>query len=135
MSSGRSSSRSKGDVWLFLGEVLVEGFARLEFFGRGAESDPGRPSVRGDNPTVQRIVPGSASRDADGKPVMDPGSSSYVATFDGKDVFAGLVGAEYLRRGGDHFRQVALGDGAAWICYPDVGIADLIPVPRLSRGA
>ena len=22
-----------------------------------------------------------------------------------------------------------------WICYPDVGIADLIPVPRLSRGA
>ena len=26
-----------------------------------------------------------------------------------------------------------LGDGAAWICYPDIGIADLIPVPRLSR--
>ena len=72
--------------------------------------------------------------DEDGKPVMDPGSSSYVATFDGKDALAGLVEAEYLRRGGNHFRQVvALGDGAAWICYPDVGIADLIPVPRLSR--
>ena len=54
--------------------------------------------------------------DSKGRPVMDPGSSSYVATFDGKDTLAGLVGAEYLRRGGDHFRQVvALGDGAAWI--------------------
>jgi hypothetical protein len=54
--------------------------------------------------------------DADGKPVMDPGSSTYVATFDGKDALAGLVEAEYLRRGGEHFRQVvALGDGAAWI--------------------
>ena len=31
---------------------------------------------------------------------MDPGSSSYVATFDGKGTLAGLVGAEYLRRGG-----------------------------------
>ena len=47
---------------------------------------------------------------------MDPGSSTYVATFDGKDALAGLVEAEYLRRGGEHFRQVvALGDGAAWI--------------------
>ena len=26
-----------------------------------------------------------------------------------------------------------LDDGAPWICYPDIGIADLIPVPRLSR--
>jgi hypothetical protein len=53
---------------------------------------------------------------SDGKPVIDPGSSSYVATFDGKDALAGLVEAEYLRRGGGHFRQVvALGDGAAWI--------------------
>jgi hypothetical protein len=54
--------------------------------------------------------------DSDGNPVTDPGSSSYVATFDGKDALAGLVEAEYLRRGGDHFRQiVALGDGATWI--------------------
>ncbi|HTT55369.1 MAG TPA: ISKra4 family transposase [Streptosporangiaceae bacterium] len=54
--------------------------------------------------------------DDDGKPVMDPGSSSYVATFDGKDTLAELVEAEYLRRGGEHFRQVvAIGDGAAWI--------------------
>lgn len=54
--------------------------------------------------------------DEDGRPVMDPDSSTYVATFGGKDVLAGLVEAEYLRRGGEHFRQVvALGDGAAWI--------------------
>ena len=54
--------------------------------------------------------------DSDGKPVMDPASSSYVATFDGKDALAGQVEAEYLRRGGEHFRQVvAIGDGAAWI--------------------
>jgi hypothetical protein len=54
--------------------------------------------------------------DDDGRPVTDPGSSSYVATFDGKDALAELVEAEYLRRGGEHFRQVvAIGDGAAWI--------------------
>ncbi|MGH3409809.1 MAG: ISKra4-like element ISDesp4 family transposase, partial [Streptosporangiaceae bacterium] len=54
--------------------------------------------------------------DHKGRPVMDPGSSSYVATFDGKDALADLVQAEYLRRGGGHFRQVvAIGDGAAWI--------------------
>jgi hypothetical protein len=54
--------------------------------------------------------------DDDGRPVMDPGSSSYAFTFDGKNALEPLVEAEYLRRGGDHFRQVvALGDGAAWI--------------------
>ncbi len=54
--------------------------------------------------------------DDDGNPVMDPGSTSYVATFDGKDALTELVEAEYLRRGGEHFRQVvAIGDGAAWI--------------------
>jgi hypothetical protein len=57
-----------------------------------------------------------SGRDAGGRPVTDPRSSSYVATFDGKDALAGLVGAEYLRRGGEHVRQVvAIGDGAAWI--------------------
>ena len=54
--------------------------------------------------------------DDEGRPVTDPGSSSYAFTFDGKDALAGFVKAEYLRRGGEHFRQVvALGDGAAWI--------------------
>jgi hypothetical protein len=54
--------------------------------------------------------------DSEGRPVTDPGSSTYAATFDGKDALARLVKAEYLRRGGEHHRQVvALGDGAAWI--------------------
>ena len=54
--------------------------------------------------------------DQDGRPVTDPGSSTYAFSFDGKDALAALVKAEYLRRGGEHFRQVvAIGDGAAWI--------------------
>jgi hypothetical protein len=74
--------------------------------------------------------------DAGGRPVMDPGSSTYTFTFDGKDALARLVKAEYLRRGGEYHRQVVvIGDGAAWICYPDIGIADLIPGTRLSRCA
>jgi hypothetical protein len=74
--------------------------------------------------------------DKDGYPVRDQDSSSYVATFEPAHVFAGLVEAEGIRRGAGHVRQLTiLGDGAAWICYPDVGIADLIPVTRLSRCA
>jgi hypothetical protein len=54
--------------------------------------------------------------DEEGRPVTDPGSSTYVATFDGRDALAGLVRAEYTRRRGEHHRQVvALGDGAAWL--------------------
>jgi len=72
--------------------------------------------------------------DDDGYPVRDRESSSYVATLEPVSVFTDLVKAEGIRRGADRVRQfTVLGDGAAWICYPDVGIADLIPVPRLSR--
>jgi hypothetical protein len=86
-----------------------------------ASETGGRPGKDGDKQAGTREVKlarfFTVSRlDDDGRPVMDPGSSTYVATFDGKDAFAGLAGAEYLRRGGEHFRQVvALGDGAAWI--------------------
>jgi hypothetical protein len=72
--------------------------------------------------------------DQKGYPVRDPGSASYIATFEPASVFAGLVEAEGIRRGASHVRQFTIiGDGAPWICYPDVGIADLIPVTRLSR--
>jgi hypothetical protein len=41
-------------------------------------------------------------------------------TFEPAGVFADLVKAEGTRRGADHVRQLTiLGDGAAWICYPD----------------
>jgi hypothetical protein len=87
---------------------------------RASETE-GRPGKDGDKQAGTREVKlarfFTVSRlDDDGRPVMDPGSSTYVATFDGKDALAELAGAEYLRRGGEHFRQVvALGDGAAWI--------------------
>ncbi|MGH3163801.1 MAG: ISKra4 family transposase [Streptosporangiaceae bacterium] len=78
--------------------------------GKGADGTAGTREVK-----LARFFTVSAL-DAGGRPVMDPGSSSYVATFDGKDTLAELVEAEYLRRGGEHFRQVvAIGDGAAWI--------------------
>ncbi len=77
-----------------------------------ARARTGRPApARSSSPVLHRVPPGRRRPPGDG-----PGSSSYVATFDGKDALARLVKAEYLRRGGGHFRQVvALGDGAAWI--------------------
>jgi hypothetical protein len=78
--------------------------------GKGEDGSAGTREVK-----LARLFTVSALDD-DGRPVTDPGSSSYVATFDGKDALARLVKAEYLRRGGEHHRQVvALGDGAAWI--------------------
>jgi hypothetical protein len=54
--------------------------------------------------------------DDKGYPLRDPGSSSYIATFEPASVFAGLVEAEGIRRGAGHVRQLTiLGDGAAWI--------------------
>jgi hypothetical protein len=54
--------------------------------------------------------------DDDGHPVRDPGSSSYLATFQPAARFAPLVDAEARRRGAEHVRQlVVLGDGAVWI--------------------
>ena len=56
------------------------------------------------------------ARGTDGHPVRDPGSSSYLATFDPAARFGQLVDAEARRRGSEHIRQlVVLGDGAAWI--------------------
>jgi hypothetical protein len=54
--------------------------------------------------------------DEKGRPVRDPGSSSYLASFAPASEFAPLVEAEARRRGAEHIRQlVVLGDGAAWI--------------------
>jgi hypothetical protein len=50
------------------------------------------------------------------RPVRDPDSSSYLASFAPAAEFATLVHAEARRRGADHIRQlVVLGDGAPWI--------------------
>ncbi len=54
--------------------------------------------------------------DEEGRPVRDPRSSSYLATFAPAAGFGILMAAEARRRGADHIRQlVMLGDGAAWI--------------------
>jgi len=84
-----------------------------ETAGRAGKGEDGQAGTR--EVKLARLF--TVSRlDEHGRPVMDPGSSTYVATFDGKDALAGLVRAEYLRRGGEHHRQVvAVGDGAAWI--------------------
>jgi hypothetical protein len=56
------------------------------------------------------------SLDEDGRPVRDPGSSSYLATFAPAAQFGTLMAAEARRRGAGHVRQlVILGDGAHWI--------------------
>ncbi|HEX9498877.1 MAG TPA: ISKra4 family transposase [Mycobacterium sp.] len=54
--------------------------------------------------------------DDDGRPVRDPDTSTYLASFAPADQFAPLVHAEARRRGCEHIRQlVVLGDGATWI--------------------
>ena len=54
--------------------------------------------------------------DARGRPVRDPDSTSYVATFEPAATFGQAALAESRRRGAEHIRQlVVLGDGAAWI--------------------
>ncbi len=54
--------------------------------------------------------------DEKGRPVRDPGSSSYLATLEPVEQFGSLVYAEARRRGSHHAQQlVVLGDGAPWI--------------------
>jgi len=56
--------------------------------------------------------------DDDGHPVRDPGTSSYLATFDPAERFGQLIDAEARRRGAGHIRQLVVpGDGAAWIWH------------------
>jgi len=102
-----------------------------ETAGRDGKGEDGRARTR----EVKLAVFFTQDKlDAKGYPVRDRDSSSYLATFEPAHVFGDLVEAEGIRRGAGHVRQLTvLGDGAHWICYPDVGIADLIPVTRLSR--
>jgi hypothetical protein len=54
--------------------------------------------------------------DANGYPVRDRASCSYITTFEPASAFGDMVKAEGIRRGADHVRQLTiLGDGAAWI--------------------
>ena len=51
-----------------------------------------------------------------GDPIQDPGSTTYISTFEPAAGFATQVKAEYRRRRLDQIRQpIVLGDGAKWI--------------------
>lgn len=53
---------------------------------------------------------------ATGDPVQDPGSATYISTFEPAGPFGAHAKAEYHRRGFDQIRQpIVLGDGAKWI--------------------
>jgi hypothetical protein len=84
-----------------------------ETAGRPGKGEDGRAGTR----EVKLAVFFTQDKlDEDGYPVRDPGSSSYLATFEPASVFAGLVEAEGIRRGAHHVRQLTiLGDGAPWI--------------------
>ncbi|MGC0142603.1 ISKra4 family transposase [Pseudactinotalea sp. Z1732] len=53
---------------------------------------------------------------ATGEPVQDPGSASYISTFEPAATFATHLMGEYRRRGFHQIRQpIIIGDGAKWI--------------------
>jgi hypothetical protein len=83
-----------------------------ETAGRDGKGEDGRARTR----EVKLAVFFTQDKlDAKGYPVRDPGSSSYIATFEPAATFADLVEAEGIRRGARHVRQFTILGDAAWI--------------------
>jgi hypothetical protein len=81
--------------------------------GRAGKAEDGRARTR---EIKMACLFTQTTLDDDGFPVRDPGSSTYLATFEPAGRFSQFVDAEARRRGCQHIRQlVVLGDGAAWI--------------------
>jgi hypothetical protein len=81
--------------------------------GRPGKGDDGRAHTR---EVKLACLFTQTALDDEGHPARDPGSSTYLATFEPAAQFARLVDAEARRRGAEHIRQlVILGDGAVWI--------------------
>jgi hypothetical protein len=81
--------------------------------GRPGKGDDGRAHTR---EVKLACLFTQTALDDEGHPVRDPGSSTYLATFERAARFAQLAGAEARRHGAEHIRQlVVLGDGAVWI--------------------
>ena len=81
--------------------------------GRAGKSGDGRARTR---EVKLACLFTQTTTDEQGRPVRDPGSTSYLGSFAPVDQFATLVAAEARRRGADDIRQlVVLGDGAPWI--------------------
>ena len=81
--------------------------------GRDGKGEDGRARTR----EVKMAAAFTQTRTGEeGRPVRDPESSSYLATFAPAAEFGILMAAEARRRGAGHIRQLTiLGDGAAWI--------------------
>ena len=84
-----------------------------ETSGRAGKAPDGRAHTR---EVKLGVLFTQTSVDEKGRPVRDPGSSSYLATMEPVEHFGSLVYAEARRRGSSHAQQlVVLGDGAPWI--------------------
>lgn len=81
----------------------------------------GRPGKNGGRASTREVKIGAFFTQtrcdpATGEPTQDPGSVSYISTFDPAASFALQAKAEYNRRGFEAIRQpIILGDGAKWI--------------------
>lgn len=101
-----------------------------ETLGRRGKGPDGRARTR--EAKLGCLFTGSGL-DARGRPVRDPGSSSYVSVIESAERFGDLLYAEAVRRGVERAARVAvIGDGARWIWglasehFPGaVGIVDL----------
>jgi hypothetical protein len=81
--------------------------------GRPGKAEDGRAHTR---EVKMAVVFTQTCPDGENRPVRDPASSSYLATFAPAAEFGILMAAEARRRGAGHVRQLTtLGDGAAWI--------------------
>jgi hypothetical protein len=81
--------------------------------GRDGKGEDGKARTR---EVKMAVAFTQTSLDEKGRPVRDPRSSSYLATFAPAAGFGTLMAAEARRRGAGHIRQlIILGDGAAWI--------------------
>src|SRR5207237_5999237 len=81
--------------------------------GRDGKGEDGKAHTR---EVKMAVAFTQATVDEEGRPVRDPASSSYLATFAPAAGFGVLMAAEARRRGAGHVRQLTvLGDGAHWI--------------------
>jgi hypothetical protein len=85
------------------------------------EETEGRKGKQNDQPAKTREVKlggifTQTQEDEEGKPMRDPGNTSYVATLEPAAEFGALLRAEAFKRGLALARLVVfLGDGAAWV--------------------
>ena len=84
-----------------------------ETAGRPGKADDGRAHTR---EVKLACLFTQAKYDEKGRPVADPTSASYLASFRPAEAFGALAAAEARRRGAEVIRQlVVIGDGAKWI--------------------